>query len=128
MVSVFSLAPDGHLDPFFGEILVGSSARCSAGLFVFLSLSPVRYLYVLEIKPSLVTSFAVIFSQSVGWPPLLRMDSFSCAEACEVDHFPLFVSRLFTFVSVSVASGGSAQTDFSIWCIYVRACLACGFL
>ena len=36
------------------------------GLFIFLILSCMSYLYILEIKPFSVTSFANIFSHSVG--------------------------------------------------------------
>ena len=68
----------GHPDVLFGEISV---FRCSAhflvGLFVFLLLSRVSCLYILEIKPLMVASFANIFFQSVGCLFSLLMVSFA---------------------------------------------------
>ena len=46
--------------------LFQSSANFSVGLFVFLLLSCMSCLYSLEIKPLLVSSFATIFSHSIG--------------------------------------------------------------
>ena len=45
---------------------MSSSAHFLIGLFVFLLLSCMCYLYILEIKPLSVASFANIFSQSIG--------------------------------------------------------------
>ena len=43
-----------------------SSAHFLIGLFIFLLLSCMCCLYILEIRPLLVVSFAKIFSHSVG--------------------------------------------------------------
>ena len=48
------------------QYLFRSSAHFSNGLFVFLLLSCTGYLYILEIKPLSVASFANIFSWSIG--------------------------------------------------------------
>ena len=48
------------------KCLLRSSAHFWIGLFVFLLLSCMSCLYILEIKPLSVTSFANIFSHSVG--------------------------------------------------------------
>ena len=47
------------------EKCLGLSAHFSIRLFVFLLLSYMSVLYILEIKPLLVSSFATIFSHSV---------------------------------------------------------------
>ena len=49
-----------------GKCLFRSSAHISIGLFVFLFLSSMGCLYILEIKPLSVESFAKIFFHSVG--------------------------------------------------------------
>ena len=48
------------------KCLLRSSAHFSFGLVVFLLLSCMNCLYILEIKPLSAASFANIFSQSVG--------------------------------------------------------------
>ena len=48
------------------KCLVGSSAHFWIGLFLFLILSCMSYLYILEINPLSVASFANIFSHSEG--------------------------------------------------------------
>ena len=50
----------GHLYAFFGE-MSKSSAHFLIGLFVFLILSRVNGLYILEINPLSVASFSIIF-------------------------------------------------------------------
>ena len=55
----------GHLYAFFGE-MSKSSAHFLIGLFVFLTLSCMKCLYVLEINPLSVAAFAIIFSHSEG--------------------------------------------------------------
>ena len=57
--------------------LFSCSAHVSIGLFVFLLLSCMSCLYILEIKPLSVTSFANIFSHSVGYLFVLFMISFA---------------------------------------------------
>ena len=55
-----------HLYVFFGKCLFRSSAHFLIELFGFLLLSCMSCLYILEIKPLLVASFATIFSHSTG--------------------------------------------------------------
>ena len=48
------------------KCLFRSSPDFLIGLFVFLALSCMSYLYILEINPLSVVSFAIIFSHSEG--------------------------------------------------------------
>ena len=56
--------------------LFRSSTHFLIGFFVFLILSCMSYLYILEINPLLVVSFANIFSHSEGCLFILFMVSF----------------------------------------------------
>ena len=60
------------------KCLVRSSAHFSVGLFVFLFLSCMSCLYILEINPLLMALFANISSHSKGFLFLLFMDSLLC--------------------------------------------------
>ena len=59
------------------------SSAFSIGLFIFLLLNCRSYLYILEIKPLLVTSFANIFSQSIDYLFVLLI--VCCAETFKFD-------------------------------------------
>ena len=59
------------------KCLFRSDAHFSAGLLVFLLLSCMSCLYILEIKPFSVALFANIFSQSVGYLFISLMASFA---------------------------------------------------
>ena len=69
-------------------------------LFVFLLLSCMSCLYILEIKPLSVTSFANIFSHSLGCLFILFMVSFAVQKLVS-----LIRSHLFIFVFISIALG-----------------------
>ena len=82
--------------------------RCSAhiwtGLFVFLILSYMSCLYILEISPLSVASFANIFSCSEGCLLVLFMVSFA------VQKLLSFIrSHMFIFVSISLTLGGGSK-------------------
>ena len=59
------------------KCLFKSSAQFLIGFFVLLVLSCMSYLYILEINPLSVFSFAIVFSYSEG-PSFHLVDSFLC--------------------------------------------------
>ena len=73
------------------------------GLFVFLALSCTSCLYILEMNPLSVVSFAIIFSHSEGCPFTLPIVSFAVQKLLS-----LIRSHLFTFVFISITLGGGS--------------------
>ena len=73
------------------------------GLFIFLVLSCVSCLYILEINPLSVVSFAIIFSHSKGCLFTLLIVSFAVQKLLS-----LIRSHLFTFVFISITLGGGS--------------------
>ena len=73
------------------------------GLFVFLALSYMSCLYILEINSLSVVSFAIIFSLSKGCLFILRTVSFAVQKLLS-----LIRSHLFTFVFISITLGGGS--------------------
>ena len=71
------------------------------GFFVFLALSYMRCLYILEINPLSVVSFAIIFSYSEGCCFTLLIVSFAVQKLLS-----LIMSHLFTFVFISIILAG----------------------
>ena len=80
---------------FFSHFLIG--------LFVFLVLCCMSCLYILEINPLSVVSFAIIFSYSEGCLFTLLTVSIAAQKLLS-----LIRSHLFTFVFISVTLGGGA--------------------
>ena len=100
-VEQFLVVPVGPLYLFFGEISM-SSSHFSIGLFLFLLLSYMSCLYILEIKPLSVASFATIFSYFVGYLFFLFFFMVSFAVQKTV---VLIRSHCFIFAIISVALG-----------------------
>ena len=73
------------------------------GLFVFLALSCMSCLYMLEINTLSVVSFAITFSHSKGCLFTLLIVSFAVQQLLS-----LIRSHLFTFVFISVSLGGGS--------------------
>ena len=74
------------------------------GLFVFLVLHCMIYLYILEIYPLSIVSFAIVLSHSEGCLFTLLIVSFAVQKLLS-----LIRSHLFTFVFISVILGGGSQ-------------------
>ena len=87
------------------------------GLFVFLALSCMSCLYILEMNPLSVVSFAIIFSHSEGCLFTLLIVSFAVQK-----FLSLIRSHLFTFVFISITLGGGSIEDLAL--IYVIECSA----
>ena len=79
------------------KCLFKSFSHFLIGLFVFLVLSCMSYLYILEIIPLSVVSFALIFSHSEGFLFTLLILSFAVQKLLS-----LIRSHLFTFVFISI--------------------------
>ena len=73
------------------------------GLFVFLVLSCMSCLYILEVNPLSAVSFAIIFSHSKGCLFTLFRVSFAVQKLLS-----LIRSHLFTFVFISITVGGGS--------------------
>ena len=80
-----------------------SSAHFLIGLFVFLVLSCMSCLYILEINPLSIVSFAIIFSYSEGCLFILLIVFFA------VQKFLSSIrSHVLAFVSISITLGGGS--------------------
>ena len=71
------------------KCLFRSFPRFFIELFVFLILSYMRCLYILEINPLSVVSFAIIFSHSEGCLFTLLLVSFAVQKAFKFNQIPL---------------------------------------
>ena len=88
-----------HLYVFFGKCLFRSFSYFLIGLFVFLVLSCMGCLYILEINP-LSVSFGIIFSHFEGCLFTLLKVPFAVQTLLS-----LIRSHLFTFVFISITVG-----------------------
>jgi len=85
------------------KCLFRSFSHYLIGLFLFLALSCMRCLYILEINSLSVVSFAIIFSPSEGCLFTSIIVSFAVQKILS-----LIKSHLFTFVFISVTLGGAS--------------------
>ena len=84
-----------------GKCLFRSCSHLLIGLFAFLALSCMSCLYILEINPLSVVSFAIIFSYSEGCLFTLLIVSFAVQKLLS-----LIRCHLLTFVFISITLGG----------------------
>ena len=91
------------------------------GLFVFLALSYMSCLFILEINPLSVVSFAIIYSHSEGCLLILLTASLAVEKLLS-----LIRSHLFIFVFNFHYSKWWVKEDIAV--IYVKGCFACVFL
>ena len=84
------------------------SAHFLIGLFVFLILSSMSWLYILENNPLSVASFAIIFSHSQGFLFILFI-----VPLCVKKLLGFIRSLLFIFVFISIILGGGLKRLFS---------------
>ena len=85
------------------KCLFSSLAHFLIGPFIFLELSCRSCLYILEIHPLSVASFAIIFSQSEGCLFTLLIVSFVVQNLLS-----LIRSHLFMFAFISITLGGGS--------------------
>ena len=85
------------------KCLFRSFSHFLIGLFVFRTLSCMSYLYILEINPLSVVSFAIIFSRSEGCLFTLCIVFFAMQKLLS-----LIRSYLFTFVFIPITLGGGS--------------------
>ena len=85
------------------KCLFRSFSHFLIGLFVFPVLSCMSCLYILEINPLAVVSFAIVFSHSEGCIFTLLIVLFAVRK-----HLSLIRSYLFTLVFISVTLGGGS--------------------
>ena len=86
------------------KYLFRSFSHFLIGLFVFLVLSCMSCLYILEINPLSIVSFAITFSHYEGCVFTLFVVSFAVQKLLS-----LIRSHLFTFVFISVTLGGGCR-------------------
>ena len=85
------------------KCLLRSFPHFLIGLFAFLVLNCVSYLYTLEINPLSIDSYAIIFSHSENCLFALLIVSFAVQQLLR-----LIRSNLFTFFFISITLGGGS--------------------
>ena len=97
MLSTFSCVCESSVCLLWINVCFGIFFHFLIGLYVFLVLSCMSCLFILEMNPLLVVSFAIIFSDSEGCLFTLLIVSFSVQKLLSLIRF-----HLFTFIFISI--------------------------
>ena len=100
---------ESHVYVFFGEMSVQVFSPRFDCVVYFSGLSCMSCLYILEINPLSVVSFAIIFSHSEGCLFTLHKVSIAVRKLLS-----LIRSHLFTFVFISITLGDESQRIFDL--------------
>ena len=106
----------GNLYIFFGEMFIQVFCPFWIGLFAFLILSCMSCLYILEINPLSVASFANIFSHSERCLFILFMVSFAVQKLLTFITSHLFIFVLFPFVYEVGQKGSCCDLCHRVFC------------
>ena len=106
MLSIFSCVCWPSVCLLWRNVYLGLLPRFLIGLLVFLILicSRCLYIYILEINPLSVASFAIIFSHSEGCLFILFIVSFAVQRLLS-----LIRNHLFIFVFISITLGAESK-------------------
>ena len=99
MVSILSCVCWPSVCLLWRNVCLGLPPIFFIGLFVFLVLSCMNCLYILEINPLLVVSFAITFSHSEDCLLILLIVSFAMRKLLSLIRFHLFI---FVFISITL--------------------------